>query len=102
MTLGGNVLHEYYSSRDQTVRFAYVTSLRMKGKRTHVPCKPKTLPTYEVAQRAEKYCHWEIMFVVWTECASLSATPSNSLIHLPCTYNGYGTHRFALATVPWV
>jgi hypothetical protein len=33
-------------------------------------CKPKTLPTQELSQRATKYCSWETMFVVWTVCVS--------------------------------
>jgi hypothetical protein len=63
-----------YSCRDQTVRFAHVTILRVEGKNT-ILCNPKTLPTQELRQRATKYCRWEIMFVVWTVYASLSATP---------------------------
>jgi hypothetical protein len=54
-----------YCTRDQTVRYAYVTSLSVEGKQTHILCKPKTLPTYELRQRTTTYCHWEIKFIVW-------------------------------------
>jgi hypothetical protein len=84
-----------YSSRDQTVHFAYVTSFWVEGNQTHIglQCKPKTLPTKELRQRATNYCRWEIMFIVWTVglYASLSAT---SPIPLPFTSNGHGTHKF--------
>jgi hypothetical protein len=86
-----------YSARDQTVRFAYVTSLRVEGKQTHIICEPQTLPLSELRQRATKYCRWEIMFVVWTVYAFLSATP---LIPLPFISNGCETHTFAPITVP--
>jgi hypothetical protein len=65
------------SSWDQTVCFAYVTSLQVEGKQTHILHKPKTLLTYKLRQRATKYCHWEIMFTVWTLYASLSTSPTN-------------------------
>jgi hypothetical protein len=71
------------STRNQTVRFTYVTSLRVEGKQTHVLCKPKT-STQEMRQRATKYCHWEIMFIVWTVYAPLSAAPPTPLIPLQC------------------
>jgi hypothetical protein len=64
-----------YSNRDQTVRFVYVSSLRVEGRQTNILCKPKTLTTYELRQRATKYCRWEIMFVIRTVFALLSATP---------------------------
>jgi hypothetical protein len=67
-----------YSSRYQTVRFAYVTSSRVEGKQTHIyVCKPKTLLIYELRQRATKYCRREMILKVWTLYASLSATPPN-------------------------
>jgi hypothetical protein len=72
-----------YCTRDQTWRLAYVTSLRVEGKQTHILCKPKTLPTKEMRQRATKYCSWEIMFIVCTVHASLNDTPPTALIHLP-------------------
>jgi hypothetical protein len=79
------------------MRFAYVTSLRAEGKQTHILYKPKTLATQEMRQRATKYCHWEIMLIVYTVHAPLSATP---LISLPFTSNGPRTQRFAPTTVP--
>jgi hypothetical protein len=86
-----------YSSRDQTVRFACVTSLKVEGK--HLPYTMyKTLPTQELRQRATKYCRWEIMFIVWAAHASLSAAPPTPLIPLPFTSNGKGTHTFAPTT----
>jgi hypothetical protein len=65
------------------VRFAYVASLRVEGKQTHILCKPKTLPTQELRQRATKYSRWEIMKKVWAVYASLSATPPTPLTPLP-------------------
>jgi hypothetical protein len=37
-------MKQCYSTRGQTVRFAYVASSRVEGKQTHTLCKPKTLP----------------------------------------------------------
>jgi hypothetical protein len=88
-----------YSSRDQTVHFANVTSLRVEGKQAHILCKPKTLPTKELIQRATKYCRCEIIFTVWTEYAALSATAPTPLIPLPFTSNGRGTLRFTPTTL---
>jgi hypothetical protein len=34
-----------YSSRGESVCFAYATSLQAEGKQTQILCKPKTLPT---------------------------------------------------------
>jgi hypothetical protein len=62
-------------SRGESVRLAYVTSLWVEGKQTHILCKPKTLPTQEIRQRDTKYYRWDIMFIVRTVYASLSATP---------------------------
>jgi hypothetical protein len=59
---GGAACTVLYSTRDQTVRFAYVNNLRAEGKQTHILCKPKTLPTKELRQRATKCFRWEIMF----------------------------------------
>jgi hypothetical protein len=70
------------------VRFAYVASLRVEGKETHILCKPKTLPTQEMRQPATKYRRWEIVFVVWTENDSLSASPPSPLIPWPFSSNG--------------
>jgi hypothetical protein len=72
-----------YNSQDETVRFAYVTNLRIEGKQTHILCNPNTLPIQEPRQRATKYCSWEIMFIVWAIYASLPATPSAPLITVP-------------------
>jgi hypothetical protein len=81
------------------MRFAYVISLRVEGKQTPILCKPKTLQTQKLRQRATKYCRWEIMFIVWTVYASLSAVSPSPLIPLPSTSNGRGTHSFAPTTV---
>jgi hypothetical protein len=91
-----------YCSRGESVRFAYITSLLIEGKQTHILCKPKILPTQELRQRATKYCRWEIMFIVWTVYASLSVTTPNPLIPLPFTSNGSRAHRFASTTVTFV
>jgi hypothetical protein len=45
---------------EQSMRFAYVTSLLVEGKQTYILCKPKTLPTQEMRWRATKYCHWDL------------------------------------------
>jgi hypothetical protein len=66
-----------YCGQGESVRFAYVTSLRVEGKQKHMMREPEALPTQEMRQRATKYCRWEIMFVVWTVYASLSATHSH-------------------------
>jgi hypothetical protein len=81
------------------VCFAYVTSLRVEGKQTHTLCKPNTLTTYELRQRATKYCRWEIMFIVWTVYVYLPANPPTPLIPLPVTSNGRETRIFAPTTV---
>jgi hypothetical protein len=99
MSLGIHFPIQMYSTRDQTVRFAYVTNLRVEGKQTHILCKPKTLPTYELRQRDTKYCRWEIMFIEWTLYTPLPATPPTPLIPFPFSSNGRGTHRFAPTTV---
>jgi hypothetical protein len=70
-------------SRGESVRFAYVTCLRVEGKQIHILRERKTLPTQELRQRATKYCSWKIMSKGWTVHASLSATPPASLIPLP-------------------
>jgi hypothetical protein len=62
-------------TRDQTVRFAYVTSLWVERKQTRILCTPQTLPTQELRQRDTKYCRWGMMFMAWTVYVSLSATP---------------------------
>jgi hypothetical protein len=89
-----------YSTRDKTLRFAYVTSLLIEGNETHVGLlrNPKTLPRQELRQRATKYCRWETMFIVWTIYSSLLATPPTRLIPLPFISNGRLTHRFAPTT----
>jgi hypothetical protein len=89
-------------SRDQTVHFAYVTSSRVEGKQTHILCKPKTLPTEELRQRDTKYCRWEIMFLVWTVYASLSATPPTPFDPIPFSfYHTWNAQiRFDYCTVP--
>jgi hypothetical protein len=47
-------------------------------------------------QQATKYCHWEVMFIVWAVYASLSAAP---LTPLPFISNGPQAHRFIPTTV---
>jgi hypothetical protein len=59
-----------YCTQDQTVHFAYITSLWVEVKQTHILCKPKTLSTQEMRQQVTKYCCWEMMFMVWTVYAS--------------------------------
>jgi hypothetical protein len=52
-----------------------------KQKQTHVlSCERTTLSTQEMRQRATKYCRSEVVFVLWTVCASLSAAPPSPLI----------------------
>jgi hypothetical protein len=89
-----------YCARVQIVRFAYVTSLWVEGKQTHVLCKLKTLLKQETRQRAAKNRRREIMLREWTVCASLSAAPPTPLF--PCLFlsNGPQSHRFAPTTVP--
>jgi hypothetical protein len=94
-----NVTLGQYSTRDQSVRFAYVTSLRAEGKQTHILCKPKTLSAKELRQRETKYCRWEVLFTAWTEKASVPAPPPSPLSPLPSHSNGRGTHRLAPTTV---
>jgi hypothetical protein len=88
-----------YCSRGESMRFAYVTSLRVQIKQINVLCKPKTLPTQELRQRATKYFRWKIIFIVWAENASLSATPPTPVIAVPFTFNGTRAHRFVPTTV---
>jgi hypothetical protein len=61
----------------------------------NVLCKPKTLATDELRQRATKYWRWEIMSIVRIVYASLSVAPPTPLIPLPFTCNGPQAHRFA-------
>jgi hypothetical protein len=93
-----NARLERYSRRDQTVRFAYVTSLQVERKQTHILCKRKTSPTCKLRQRATKCCHCEIIVIVWTVYASLSATPPTPLLPLPFSSNRRGTQGFASTT----
>jgi hypothetical protein len=76
------------------VRFAYVTSVCVEEKQTHIQCKPKALPMQELRQRATMYCHWEIM-----DRCHLICFPPPPPITLQFAYNGRGTHRFAPTTV---
>jgi hypothetical protein len=84
-----------YSSRDQTVRFAYITCLWVEVKQVHIIHKPKHL-----RQWTTKYFHWEIMLIVWTVYASLPATAPTPLTPFPLTSDGCGMHGFILTTVP--
>jgi hypothetical protein len=87
-----------YCSRGESVRFAYVTNLRITGKKS----------IYYVNQGHNRHRKWDSelqntasekkMFTVRTVYASLSATPPNPLIHLPFTSDGCRTHRFASTT----
>jgi hypothetical protein len=72
-----------YSSRDQTVRFAYATSLRVEGKQTHMLCKSKPIETKQLRQRATKYCRWEIFFFRMDSVCFLTLHPSQPL-RSPC------------------
>jgi hypothetical protein len=60
-------------------------------------CTVPRTPTQELRQYAKKYCYWEIMFIVWTVHASLSATPPTPLF--PMSSPRRGMHRFAPTTV---
>jgi hypothetical protein len=77
-----NAMPTMCSSRDQTVCFAHVTSLRKEGKQTYILCKPNTLMAYELRQRATKYCRREIMFSMDSTCL-LTCHPSQPLCS-PC------------------
>jgi hypothetical protein len=88
-----------YCSRGESVRFVYVTNLRVEGKQTHILCETKTLSTQEMRQWATRYCRWEIISRIWVVYASLSASPPTSLISLPFTSNGSRSHRFAPTAV---
>jgi hypothetical protein len=67
------------SSGYQTARFAFVACLRVVGKQTRLLCKPNTLPTLALGQRATKYCRCEGIFTGRTVCALASAACPNSL-----------------------
>jgi hypothetical protein len=55
----------YYSARDQTVRFAYITILWVEGKEMQIVRKPR-----ELRHRATKYGRWDIKFIALTVHAS--------------------------------
>lgn len=65
----------------------------------YVLCKPKTLRTQELRQRAAKYCCLEIMFIAWAVHATLTAAPPTPLIPLPFASNKCRMHRFVQAIV---
>jgi hypothetical protein len=67
------------------VRFAYVTSLRVEGKQTHILCRPKILPTGTETARNKLLPLGNNVYSMDSTYASLSATP---LIPLPFTSNG--------------
>jgi hypothetical protein len=71
---------------------------KKEKKRIHYANK-KTLPAQEMRQRATKYCCWEIMLIVWTVYASLSATTPTPLNSLSFTSDGSRPHRLAPTTV---
>jgi hypothetical protein len=74
-----------HGTRGEILRFACVINLQVEGKETPVLCEKKTLQIQELKQRAAKYCRWELMFVLWTVFACLSATPPIPVIPLPFT-----------------
>lgn len=76
-----------YRSRDQTQRSAYVTSFLAEGNQSQVTCTPNTLPT--------KYSLCQIMFIVRTVYASLSAPPRTALSPLNVASTGFRAQRFA-------
>jgi hypothetical protein len=84
-----------YCSRGESVRFAYVTSLRVEGKEMHILCKANILPTQEMRQRAPLGNN----VFVWSVDDSLSAIPPTPLIPVPFTSNGSQAHRFAPTTI---
>lgn len=69
-----------YSSRDETVRFAYVIGLRTEGKQKHTLHKPK----HNLRQPVTKYNLCSTYF--------LPATLPTPRIPLPFTFNGRGMH----------
>jgi hypothetical protein len=78
------------------VRFAYVTSLWVKGK--------QTLQTKDTIDTGNETASYKVLplgdnFVVRTVCASLSATSPTRLISLLFTSNGSRAHRFAPTAV---
>jgi hypothetical protein len=78
-----------FSSRDQTVRFNYVTSLRVEGKQTHI--KGIT----DIRTETASYKAMPLGKVYSMDSICLSATP---LIPLPFTSKGRGMHRFVTTT----
>jgi hypothetical protein len=85
------------STRDKSLRFAYVTSLRAEGSQKRALCVPKTLPTSGLRQGATENCCWD-RFTVCTVHASFSVTTHTALI-LNSASNRSGTHRFVPTTV---
>jgi hypothetical protein len=61
----------YYSTRAQTARFAYVTSLGVEEKQSDILCKPKTLSTgtktasWKLLQLGTNVCSMDSMLEVW-------------------------------------
>jgi hypothetical protein len=94
-----NVLGYFTVVGDQTVSLAYVTSLRVEGKQTHILCKSKTLSTQEMRQRTRKYCRWEIMFLYEQYMLPYLLPLPTPLIPLRFASYGRGTHRLVLTTV---
>lgn len=78
-----------YGTRDQTVRFVYVTSLFVEGRQTHVLCKQRdTMGTGNETARytaAGKKCLQCGQYVI-------SSLP-RPVIALPFTSNGPQEHR---------
>jgi hypothetical protein len=68
-------------SREETVRFSYLSGLRVEGKQMHILSKVKTL----LETASCNYCRWEIMFVVWKIYTALSAAFS-SISNPPAFY----------------
>jgi hypothetical protein len=85
---------EEYCTRDQTVHFAYVTSLRTEGKQAHILHKLKTSPdtaSHKVLPRGN------IVNSLDSTCF-LTCYPSHPSDHLASS-NGRGTHGFVPRTV---
>jgi hypothetical protein len=82
-----------WSTREQIVRFAYVTSLFVEGKQTHMLCKPYRIGTetasYKVLSLGNNvYSMDRICFLICYPSDPLSFTSS-----------GRRTHRFAPTTI---
>jgi hypothetical protein len=87
-----------YSGRDQTVRFAHVTSLHVEGKQMHILRKLITLPeiaNYEVLSLGNNVD-------TMGKYTSSPATPPILSIPTSLASNGSGTHGFIWTTVKYL